>query len=337
MKAAVCYEFGKPLVIEDIVLSPVRRNEVRVRMAATAICHTDVHVISGDWAFMKPPLVAGHESSGIVEEVGENVATVKPGDHVVVSLVRSCGRCHFCVSGEPQWCRGTFDDESERYHNSKGERLAQVLHMGSFAEYTVVDQSQVVPIPADMPLDRAALIACGVITGVGAVVNTAKVRPGQNVVVFGTGGVGLNAIQGAVLCGADPIIAIDLLDNKLEAAKAFGATHTINATRENAIERVRQITGRGADFVFSTVGAVQATADGFQMLTSGGLVIVVGQPQAGASITIPVEQFLFGGRGIRGCNMGATRLSTGIPWLVSLYRQGRKARRACHQRYPWSR
>src|SRR5579859_7464285 len=168
MKAAVCYEFGQPLVVEEIDIKPPEPGEVKVRLAATAICHSDVHLIRGEWGG-HPPVVAGHEAAGIVEEIGANVTLAKPGDRVVVSLLRSCGRCFYCTTGHPHMCEGTFpSSKGSRLQNKRGEPLQQGLRTAAFAEYTIVDQSQVVRVPADMPLDRAALLACGVITGLGA-------------------------------------------------------------------------------------------------------------------------------------------------------------------------
>ena len=220
MKAAVCYEYGKPLIIDELEIDPPQQGEVKVRLAATAICHSDVHLVRGEWATDDGglPVVAGHECAGIVEEVGEGVTHVRPGDHVVMSLLRSCGHCFYCAGGHSYLCDGDYTLNTEtRFRNRRGERIKHGIRTAGFAEQTIVDQSQLVPIADDIPLDSASLLACGVITGLGAVVNTARVEPGRSVAVIGVGGVGLNSVQGALLSGADPIIAIDLLDNKLEA------------------------------------------------------------------------------------------------------------------------
>lgn len=338
MKAAVCYEFGQPLVVEEIEIDPPKAGEVKVRMVAVAICHSDIHILKGEWGG-KVPMVAGHEAAGIIEEVGPDVTRVKPGDPVVVSLLRSCGRCFYCATGAPHICEGDFALNSEtRLHTLRGEPIAQAIRTAAFAEYVVVDQSQVVVVPSDMPLDRAALLACGVITGLGAVVNTAKVEPNSSVVVIGTGGVGLNAIQGAVLAGAYPIIAVDLLDNKLEAARAFGATHVINATQvESPQVAIKALTlGRGADYVFVTVGSPKAVSQGFNMIRREGTVVVVGIPEVDATVSLPVADFIFGGpRRIIGSSMGSTRLSVDVPRLVALYQHGRlKLDELITARYP---
>ena len=221
MKAAVCYEFGKPLTIEELELDPLKKGEVKVHLAATAICHSDLHALRGEGS-AHVPFVAGHEAAGVVEELGENVTLTKAGDRVVVCLMRSCGRCFYCTLGFPHLCEGDFAlNKESRLRNKRGEVVNQGMRTAAFAEYCIVDQSQVVRVPENMPLDRASLLACGVITGLGAVINTAQVEPGSSVVVIGTGGVGLNAVQGALLAGAHPIIAIDLLDNKLKAARGF--------------------------------------------------------------------------------------------------------------------
>jgi S-(hydroxymethyl)glutathione dehydrogenase/alcohol dehydrogenase len=338
MKAAVCYEFGKPLVVEELVLDPPQRGEVRVRIAATAICHSDIHVIRGEGGGTNLPIVVGHEAAGIVEEIGEGVTLTKPGDRVVMSLLRACGRCYFCTIGAPHLCEGEFALDSEsRLHTVRGELIHQGIRTAAFAEESIVDQSQVVPVPEDMPLDRAALLACGVITGLGAVVNTAQVEPSSSVVVIGIGGVGLNAVQGAALSGAYPIIAVDLLANKLAAARTFGATHTINAAEQEAPEEiVKELTsGRGADYVFVTVGSKAAVTQAFSLSRRQGCVVIVGLPGAGVEASFPVNQFVLGEQRIISSFMGSTRLSVGVPRLIDLYQHGRlKLDELITARYP---
>jgi S-(hydroxymethyl)glutathione dehydrogenase/alcohol dehydrogenase len=334
MKATVCYEFGKPLVVEDVTLDPPQIGEVKVRMGATAICHSDIHVLRGELGF-RVPIVAGHESAGYVEEVGHGVTAVKEGDKVVLSLLTSCGHCVNCVSGLPHLCEAKWPLSTEsRLHNKKGEALHHMTRTASFAEYAIVDQSQLVPVPKDMPVDRAALLACGVITGFGAVVNRAKVPPMSSVVVVGCGGVGLNAIQGAAISGANPIIAVDTLDNKLEAAKQFGATHGVRANGPDAVNDVKNLTqGRGADYVFVTVGSLAAIQQGFSMSGTRGMTVVVGLPPRGGIVTIP--GILPGERMITSSNMGSTKLAIEIPKLVELYRSGRlKLDELITARYP---
>ncbi len=336
MKAAVCYAFDQPLVVEEVEIDPPRSGEVKVRLAATAICHSDVHLIRGDWGG-DLPVVAGHESAGVVEEVGPNVTLTKAGDHVVMSLLRSCGRCFYCTTGAPHMCKGAFALESEsRLRNKRGQPLRQGINVAGFAEYAVVDQSQVVPIPIEMPLDRAALLACGVITGLGAVVNTAHVAPGSSVAVIGTGGVGLNALQGAVLAGAHPIIAVDILETKLAATRSFGALHTINAAQVDPIAAVKELTsGRGADYVFVTVGSTKAVEQGLNMIRPAGTLVLVGLPAKNAAVALTVFDCVVNERKVIGSSMGSTRLSVDVPRLIDLYRHGRlKLDELITNRYP---
>ncbi len=324
INAAVCYEFGKPLAVEEVDLDPPRTGEVRVRVVASSICHSDVHTIRGDWGGPLP-VVAGHEAAGIVEEIGPDVTLTTPGERVVVSLLRSCGRCFYCTIGAPHACQGTFAlDRETRLHNKRGEPLVQGIRMAAFAEQIVVDQSQVVALPADMPLDCAALLACGVVTGLGAVVNTARVHTGNSVVVIGTGGVGLNSVQGARLAGAHPIIAVDIIDSKLDAARTFGATHTVNATRQEPAEAVRALTGgRGADYAFVTVGSTEAMSKALTMIGVEGAVVIVGIPHTGATVPLPVRELVFNGQKVMGSTNGNTRLRVETPRLVELYQCGR--------------
>ncbi len=324
MKAAVCYEFGKSLVVEDIEMAPPGKGEVRVRLAATAICHSDIHDIKGELPG-PVPFVPGHESAGYVDETGAGVTSVNAGDPVVVSLLASCGKCYYCITGLPHLCTEKFAPPANvRLHNKQGAPLAQRGSIGGFAEYILVDESQLVKLPADMSLDRACLLACGVSTGFGSVVNRARVRPFQSVVVMGTGGVGINAIQGAAYAGAFPIIAVDVLDNKMKMAVDFGATHMVNATREDAAEAIRKLTeGRGAEFVFVTVGSIAAIKQGMSFTAPRGTVVLVGLPPATEQLCfsplelIPTEKNLIGGF------MGATNLKVDIPNLIAMYQKGR--------------
>lgn len=337
MKAAVCYEFGQPLVIEDVSLEAPRFGEVKVRTAAAAICHSDVHLIRGEWAG-KVPVIAGHETAGVVEEVGEGVTLVQPGDHVVMSLLRSCGRCFYCSHGDTHMCEADYALDSEpRFRNEQGTPIHHGIRTAGFAEYTVVDQSQLVTIPKEIPLDSASLLACGVITGLGAVVNTAGVEPGRSVAVIGVGGVGLNAVQGAALSGAHPVIAIDLLENKLEASRNFGATDTINGkTTPDVAESVKALTdGRGVDYAFVTVGSSAAAQQALTLIRRGGTVTLVGIPEIEATLPISPFRTVTQEQKIIGSSMGSTRLSVDIPRLVKLYQAGQlKLDELITNRYP---
>lgn len=324
MKAAVCREFGKPLVIEDLSLAAPGEGEVRVTMKACAVCHSDIHYAEGAWGG-DLPAVYGHEAAGIVAEVGRGVQGIQVGDHAVVTLIRSCGHCSLCLDGHPTQCITKTDlDRTSPLSADGGAPVTHGLRTGAFAEEVVVDASQVCVIPKDVPWTSASLLACGVITGLGAVTNTANVRPGSTVVVIGTGGVGLNSVQGAVLCGATTIIAIDLSDEKLEAAKSFGATHTINPSKEDPAKAVRTITNkRKADFAFVTVGSTKAMEQAAELIRRAGEVVIVGMTAVGQKASYEMLNLADMGQRITGSKMGQTRVSEDIPKLVDLYRQGR--------------
>ena len=324
MKAAVCYEFGKPLVIEEVVLDPPQANEVRVKLAACAICHSDILYMDGGWGGTLPAIY-GHEAAGVVTEVGSGVTLAQVGDLVVVTLIRSCGRCFYCDKGEPQLCETKFRlDREGVLHTPDGKPILQALRTAAFAEEVVVHESQVVGIPANMPMTSASLMACGVITGYGAVVNTAQIAAGSSVVVIGTGGVGLNSVQGAALSSATPLIALDLVPSKLDTAKAFGATHAVNAGDADAIAQVKALTnGRGADYVFVTVGSGKAIDQGLAMMRQGGTLVLVGMPAYGVKLTLEAADFAGSEQHIMGSKMGSTRLRVDVPKLVALYKDGR--------------
>lgn len=339
MKAAVCREFGKPLVIEDIELAPPGPGEIKVKLAACAICHSDIHYAEGAWGG-DLPAVYGHEAAGVVEETGAGVATLKPGDHVVVTLIRSCGHCHYCARGEPYVCETqTALDENSPLKGADGAPVIHGLRTGAFAEYAVVDQSQAVAIPREIPMASASLLACGVITGLGAVINTAGVRPGSDVAVIGVGGVGLNSIQGAAIAGARRIIAVDIVPSKLEAAMQFGATHAIDGKDKNAAKEVRALTERrGADYVFVTVGAKSAIEQALRMIGSAGTVVIVGIPESGLMAEFEPARLASIGQNIIGSKMGSSSIRQDIPWLVTLYQQGRlKLDELVTGRYPLDR
>jgi len=329
MKAAVCYEHGKPLVVEEVDIDPPQKGEVKVKVAASAICHSDIHVMRGEWGEMpgEPlPGVLGHETAGYVEEVGEGITSVKPGDAVMMSLLVSCGHCLYCTIGFPHLCLSGFGRESKKnIHNKQGQSITQMAKVAGYAEHTVVDECQIVKVPDGVPLDRAALLGCGFITGFGAVVNRVQVKALSSVVVVGTGGVGLSAVQGAALSGAYPLIAVDILDNKLEAARVFGATHTVNAKKEDAVAVVQKLTaGIGADYVFVTGGGAAAVTQGYAMSGPRGTTVLVALPpmKEGFSFPPPAE-FIAMEKSFVGSFMGSTRLHVDIPRLMNLYLAGR--------------
>jgi Zn-dependent alcohol dehydrogenase len=335
-RAAVCRAFGEPLTIEEIELAPPGPGEVRVRIAACAICHSDISYIEGVWGGALPA-VYGHEAAGVVEEVGPGVAHLKPGDHAVVTLVRSCGRCFSCAGGAPVFCETVFPlDQKSPLASNNGEAITHGLRTGAFAEHGVVEASQAVAIGKDVPLASASLIACGVLTGVGAVINTAGVKAGAVVVVIGCGGVGLNSVQGARLAGCAAIVAVDVSDAKLEAARAFGATQAINPRREDLAARVAEITGgRKADYVFVTVGAKSAIEQGIGLMRRGGATVIVGMPANGVDAIFDPCWLASDGQSIIGCRMGSARVQIDVPRMVDFYRQGRlKLDELISGRYP---
>jgi S-(hydroxymethyl)glutathione dehydrogenase/alcohol dehydrogenase len=340
MKAAVCYEFGRPLVIEDLVMRPPRADEVKIKVAATAICHSDLHDIHGDFGGGLP-FVGGHETSGYIEEVGAGVTSTKPGDRVVVSLLEACGECYYCRKGRSYFCETkTTYDVRGTLTNQSGEDVIQKARVGGFAEYVLVHESQVVQIPTDLAMDVASLLACGVTTGFGAVVNRAKVAPLSSVVVVGAGGVGLNAVQGAVVCGANPIVAVDILDSKLARAREFGATHGVNAGAVDAVAAVKEMTsGKGADYVFVTVGSSAALQQAFAMLARRGCAVMVGLPPASdPPVSLPAAEFALTEKTVTGAFMGSICPQVDIPAIIALYGAGRyKLDELIAGRYPFER
>lgn len=336
MKAAICREFGKPLVIEDVELAAPSAGEVRVKLEACAICHSDIIYADGGWGGSLPMLL-GHEASGTVIDVGEGVDDIQPGDFVVVTLIRHCGACRYCERGDDVICDATFPlDERSPLTSSSGEAVVQAMRTGAFAEEVVVGASQVCPVSRQIPAASAALLACGVLTGVGAVTNTAQVPAGADVVVIGIGGVGINALQGAGLCEAGSIIAVDIADEKLEVARRFGATHAVNSASEDAIAAVKTATGgKGADFVFVAVGAKAPIDEGVQMLASGGTAVVVGIPASGVITEYDPVELASRGQRIVGSKMGSARVREDIPRLAKLYEEGRlKLDELISGRYP---
>ena len=338
-RAAVCRAFAAPLTIETIDLRAPGPGEVLIRTAACAICHSDIFYVDGAWGG-DLPAVYGHEAAGVVEAVGPGVTRLAPGDPVVATLIRNCGFCPACADGAPAFCEEVFPlDRQTPLSDAEGKPLVHGLRTGAFAERMVVDASQAIPIPRDVKLDSASLIACGVLTGFGAVVNTAGVKAGSSAVVIGCGGVGLNAVQGARLSGCDPIIAVDVSPAKLEAARALGATHTINAKTEPVEDKVKALTeGRKADWVFVTVGVKGAVEQGVTLMKRNGATVLVGMPPSGVHATIDPGWLAADGQRILGSKMGSARPVVDVPKIVALYRDGRlKLDELITGRYPLER
>ena len=322
IKAAVCHQFTAPLQIEMVELRTPLPYEIEVKLGAVAICHSDIAFAEGLWGGVLPA-VYGHEAAGVVTEVGASVRGISVGDRVIVTLIRACGHCLSCAAGQPTSCETPQDASASPLQDQSGQTLQQGMACGAFAEKVVVDASQVVQIPAELPFEVACLLACGVITGVGAVVHSAQIRAGQDVVVIGVGGVGLNAIQGARIAGARRIVAVDRIQQKLEIAQEFGATDVVLATDPEPWQLARQVVGRGADAVFVTVGAAVAYETAPQYLAPTGKLVMVGMPRSGDFSSYDPGTMASLNQGMIGSKMGNVVVQRDIPWMVDLYQQGR--------------
>jgi S-(hydroxymethyl)glutathione dehydrogenase / alcohol dehydrogenase len=328
MRASVLHEQGKPLGVEDLELEAPRTGEVLVRMVASGVCHSCLHAADGSWAGVPVPIVLGDEGAGVVEEVGPGVEELAAGDPVILSWAPTCGRCHYCVIGRPNLCerrqpgRGVLPDGTTRM-SLRGRPVYHYGHVATYASATVVHESCAIRIDKNMPLDRAALIGCSVMTGVGAVINTAAVPAGASVAVFGVGGVGLNVVQGGALVAAHPLIAVDVKGAKLEHARALGASHAVDAAREDAVAAIRRITRLGADYTFVAVGDTRAVSQAVEALAPGGTCVVIGVPETGATVPMDVRPLVTGERVIRGSSYGSARTREDLPRLVSLYLAGK--------------
>ena len=320
--AAVCHAFGTPLSIEEVRLRAPQAGEIEVDLDAVAICHSDITYADGGWGGSLPA-VYGHEAAGRVRSLGPGVTGFTVGDPVVVTLIRACGQCPSCAGGRPTGCETPYDGDHGPLTMPDGTKLHQAMACGAFAEAVVVHHSQVVRIPDGIDMDAASLLACGVITGVGAVVNAAHLRAGEDVVVIGAGGVGLNAIQGARIAGARRIVAVDMTEDKLAIAREFGATDGVLATGEKPWRAAKAAMGRGADAVFVTVGAARAYDEAPRYLAGGGRMIMVGMPHSGVESRYEAANFAAASQAMIGSKMGEVVIRRDIPWMVDLYGQGR--------------
>src|SRR5688572_19405557 len=337
-QAAVLYEMAKPrpyaasrpLVIEDLELEGPGPGEVLVEVAAAGLCHSDLSTING--ARPRPlPMVLGHEASGIVREVGAGVSDVRPDDRVVFSFVPTCGRCPCCTAGRPALCErgaaangaGTLLGGGVRFRRGDGTRVLHHLGVSGFSRYTVAAQESLVRIDPSVPLEKAALFGCAVLTGIGAVQNAARVTPGQSVAVFGLGGVGLSAIMGAVLAGASTIIAVDPLPAKLELARSLGARHVLNPGEVDVARVVGEITSGGADVAIEAVGSAKVLATAYACTRRGGTTVTVGLPHPDEMVSIPALSLAAQEKVLRGSYMGSSNPRSEIPRLIDLYLQGR--------------
>ena len=324
MKAAVMRETKAPLCIEEVSIDKPASREVLVRVAASGLCHSDYHFLNGDLP-TPLPAVLGHEVAGVVEAVGAEVTAVKVGDPVVACGSVFCGRCSACVSGKAHICTDRphrLEQDGARLKLGSGVGVTQNGELGGFAEQILVHENALVAVPREMPLDRAALIGCGVLTGLGTVFNTAKVTPGSKVAVIGCGGVGLNLIQGARLAGADQIIAVDMMAQKRELALKLGATHAV-AGGAQAVEAVRELSEGGVDYAFEAIGIPSAMIQAVEMLARGGLMTIVGAVKLGEVIPLPGIQMVLNEWRVQGALMGSSPFVRDIPRFANLYLQGR--------------
>ncbi len=336
-RAAVLYEMGKPmpygetrpLSVEEVELEGPGPREVLVEIAAAGLCHSDLSVIDGSRP--RPmPMVLGHEAVGIVREVGSGVHELRPGDHVVFSFVPMCGRCLYCAVGRPVLCEngnranaaGVLLSGARRFRNASGAPLHHHLGVSAFSQFTVAAQESLIRIDPTIPLEKAALFGCAVMTGVGAVVNTARVEPGMSVAVFGMGGVGLSAVMGARLSGAYPIIAVDIRPAKLDLARRAGATHTLNAQEADPVEAIRDLTGGGVHYAFESVGSERVLIQAYQATRRGGVTIAIGLPHPERMFSVPAVGIVGEEWTIKGSYMGSAVPRRDLPRFLALYQAG---------------
>ncbi|HUC37646.1 MAG TPA: Zn-dependent alcohol dehydrogenase [Acidimicrobiales bacterium] len=324
MRAAVAYEAGKPLVIEDLPLPAVGPNDVVVRIAASGICHTDLAAIEG--ATPTPfPFVPGHEGCGVVEEVGAEVRRVKVGDRVLASVAPACGECWWCVNSMSNLCDlGAEVKSALRWALPHGDRATSLCGCGTFAEVTVVHEASVVPLETDLEDEELALLGCGVTTGLGAALNTAKVTPGSSVAVIGCGGVGQSVIQGSRIAGAAVIVAVDPVASRRDTALAVGATHAVDPTTNNPLDEVRALTGgRGVDYSFEVVGRMELIAQAYDMARRAGTVTLVGMPPLDGDLPLNAFRYVFSGKRLAGSVVGDAQIRRDFPRFVRLAESGK--------------
>jgi len=329
MERPTPYANTRPLSIEDVELTAPGPGEVLVEIAAAGLCHSDLSVINGTrpWPI---PIVLGHEAAGVVREIGAGVCDLQPGDHVVFSFLPVCGRCNNCVSGRGWLCErggpanraGTLLNGACRFQRSDGRKLFHHLGVSGFSQFTVAARESLVRIDTDVPLEIAVLFGCAVMTGVGAIVNTARVSPGTSVAVFGLGGVGLAAILGARVAGATPIIAVDRLAPKLSLERQCGATHTIDASQTDPVAAIRELTNGGTETAIEAVGNEQVIAQAYGATRRGGKTVAIGLPHPSRQLTIPAVTLIAEERQLLGCYMGSCIPQRDIPRFINLYRAG---------------
>ena len=328
MKAVIIEGRNERVRVDDVEVGEPAEDEVRIKMAASGVCHSDYSVIDGT-IDREYPIILGHEGAGIVDKVGDHVKTLKPGDHVVLSYIPQCGKCYYCTTGKPNLCETSsftgmgYLPNGNRPIKRGGEPISTMTGLGTMSEMTIVHETSTVPISPDIPLEKAALVGCGVMTGVGAVINTAEVQAGSSVAVFGSGGIGLNVIQGAVMSGANKIIAVDKNPLKLEFALRFGATHTVDASEEDPVDRIRELTGgRGADYAFEAIGNANVMLQAYESTRRAGTVTVIGIARSDDTINIPASSLVREEKRILGSFYGSTRQRVDLPRMFELYQSG---------------
>jgi S-(hydroxymethyl)glutathione dehydrogenase/alcohol dehydrogenase len=323
MRAAIFHEAHQPMTIETVEVAKPGPHEVLLNTAYAGLCHSDLHFLEGLYP-IKAPAILGHESSGVVEAVGSEVKYVKPGDRVITCLSVFCGVCRYCNTGRPQLCENTnvkmLPGQAQRLF-WKGKPVIQFANLSSFAEQLLVHENAVVKIDDDIPLTIACIVGCGVITGAGAVLNTARVPAGSTVAVFGCGGIGLSAVNGAAIAGADRIIAVDTVSSKLDVAKQMGATDVINASNVDPVEAIRELTGGGVEYSFEAVGLKVTAEQSFKCLASGGTATIIGMVPFGTNIELHGYDFLREKK-IQGSSMGSNRFRVDMPKLLNAWKRG---------------
>jgi len=321
MKGVVYYGGGKPVAVEDVQVRDPRAGEVQVSLRAAGLCHSDVSVLDGTIPY-PVPVVLGHEGAGIVTKIGPGVTSVKEGDAIILSTLAHCGRCPACEVGRSTECRNAPNPKETVPFTVGGKPAYQFANTSTFVETTLIREQSAIPIDTRVPFDRACLIGCGIMTGVGAVVNRAKVEVGATMAVFGLGGIGLSCVQGGVLAGASKIIAVDVVPEKLALAKQFGATHVIDGGKDDPVAAIKDLTKGGADYTFEAVGNLAVIRQALDALGAGGSLTIVGVPKLGSSFDF-VVQALYQNKAILGCRYGTARPRRDFPMLADLYLSGR--------------
>jgi S-(hydroxymethyl)glutathione dehydrogenase/alcohol dehydrogenase len=328
-KAVVCRDWAKPVEVEEIEVDSPQADQVLIQMEAIGVCHSDLSASNGTMP-IPPPVVLGHESCGRIVEVGEGVSDYAVGDKVIPSWIPSCGQCRFCAEGRAvlcdDWAKSFFGpkDGTRPLKDAEGNLLGAMSGVGVMSEYAILHRDNIIKIDPDVPSDKAALVGCGVMTGVGAVFNRARVKPGSSCAVIGAGGVGLNVIQGCAIAGAETIVAVDMVDKKLEFAQQFGATHTVNpSTDGDAVAQIQQITGGGADYAFEVIGLGATIAQTYQAVRKGGTAVIIGVPKMTEMLQLPAAMIWMEEKSLMGSTYGSGQPKQDIPNLIKLYQRGR--------------